>query len=72
MAAAHGLFVGQANRVVADDSFERVVVTDCVPPFRLEPGVVRNKLIVLGAATLFAEAIERIHGGGSIVDLLDG
>ena len=71
-AAAHGLFVGQANRVVADDGFERVVVTDCVPPFRLDPEVVRNKLVVLGAATLFAEAIERIHGGGSIVDLLDG
>jgi len=71
-AAAHGLFVGQANRVVADDSFERVVVTDSVPPFRLDPGVVRDKLVVLGAAALFAEAIERTHGGGSIVDLLEG
>jgi len=72
VAAAHGLFVGQANRVVADDDFERVVVTDSVPPFRLDPGVVRDKLVVLGAATLFAEAIDRIHGGGSIVDLLEG
>ena len=72
VAAAHGLFVGEANRVVADDSFERVVVTDSVPPFRLEPGVVGDKLVVLGAAALFAEAIERIHGGGSVVDLLDG
>ena len=71
VAAAHGLFVGQANRVVADDSFERVVVTDSVPPFRLDPGVVRDKLVVLGAAELFARAIDRIHGGGSIVDLLE-
>ena len=71
VAAAHGLFVGQANRVVADDSFERVVVTDSVPPFRLDPGLVGDKLVVLGAATLFAEAIDRIHGGGSIVDLLE-
>jgi ribose-phosphate pyrophosphokinase len=71
VAAAHGLFVGQANRVVADDNFERVVVTDSVPPFRLDPGVVRDKLVVLGAAKLFARAIDRIHGGGSIVDLLE-
>jgi ribose-phosphate pyrophosphokinase len=72
VAAAHGLFVGQANRVVADESCEQIVVTDTVPPFRLDPGIVRDKLVVLGAAALFAEAIERIHGGGSIVDLLEG
>ncbi len=71
VAAAHGLFVGPANRVLADDSFDRVVVTDSVAPFRLDPGLVKEKLVVLGAATHFATAIERIHGGGSIAELLE-
>lgn len=69
-AASHGLFVGEANRVVADRVFERVVVTDTIPPFRLKPEVVADKLVVLDAAALFAEAIRRIHTGGSLVDLL--
>jgi ribose-phosphate pyrophosphokinase len=71
-AATHGLFTGQANRLLEDPGLERVVVTDTVPPFRLDPQIAGGKLVVLGTATLFAEAIARIHGGGSIVDLLDG
>jgi ribose-phosphate pyrophosphokinase len=33
--AAHGLFVGQADRVLADAPLDSLVVTDSVPPFRL-------------------------------------
>jgi len=70
-AASHGLFVGDAAEVVADPVFEKVLVTDTVPPFRLPPGLVAEKLLVLDAAPLFAEAIKRIHAGGSIVELLE-
>jgi ribose-phosphate pyrophosphokinase len=69
-AASHGVFVGNASQVLAHPALERVVVTDTIPPFRLEPDLVRNKLVVLEASSLFAEAIHRIHTGGSIVDLL--
>jgi ribose-phosphate pyrophosphokinase len=48
------------------------VVTDTVPPFRLDPGLVAHKLVVLSVAPLFADAIKAIHGGGSIVALLGG
>ncbi|MFQ5774973.1 MAG: ribose-phosphate diphosphokinase [Kiloniellaceae bacterium] len=71
-AAAHGLFVGEAGKVLSDPALEQVVVTDTIPPFRLDPEVVREKVIVLDAAALFAEAIERMHRGGSIVELLEG
>jgi ribose-phosphate pyrophosphokinase len=71
VAASHGIFVGDANRIVADPVFEKVVVTDTIPPFRLQPDVVRDRLVVLDAAALFAAAIERMHAGGSIVDLLE-
>lgn len=69
--ATHGLFVDDANEVVADDALEQVVVTDSVPPFRLDPARVGDKLVVLGSAPLFAEAIRRIDQGGPLTDLLE-
>jgi ribose-phosphate pyrophosphokinase len=71
-AATHGIFVGAAGRMVADPGLERLVVTDTIPPFRLDPALVRDKLTVLDTAPLFAEAIRRIHTGGSIVELVEG
>jgi ribose-phosphate pyrophosphokinase len=69
-AASHGLFVRDANQVLADPAIDKVVVTDTIPPFRLDPGLTKDKLVVLDAAELFAQAIRRIHEGGSIVELL--
>ena len=71
-AAAHGLFVGEASRIVMDPALERVVTTDSVPPFRLDLMVAKQKLVVLESAPLLAGAIKRIHEGGSIVELLEG
>jgi ribose-phosphate pyrophosphokinase len=71
-AATHGIFVGAAGRMVADPGLERLVVTDTIPPFRLDPALVRDKLTVLDTAPLFAEAIRRIHTGGSVVELVEG
>ena len=70
-AATHGLFAGNANAVLADSALERIVVTDTVTPFRLEEGAVKEKVAVLSSTALFAEAIDRIHSGGSITELLD-
>ena len=70
-AASHGLFVGEAPRMLADEALTGLVVTDSVPPFRLPAGPVRDKLVVLPTARLFAEALERMHGGGSITELLE-
>jgi ribose-phosphate pyrophosphokinase len=70
-AASHGIFVGDAARVVADAALERVVITDTIPPFRLDAGLVQNKITILETAPLVAEAIRRIHDGGSIVELLE-
>ena len=71
-AATHGIFVGAAGRMVADPGLERLVVTDTIPPFRLDPALVRDKVIVLDTAPLFAEAIRRTHTGGSLVALVEG
>lgn len=70
-AASHGLFVGDAGAVLADDALAGIVVTDSVPPARLAPGAARDKLTVLPTDTLFAEAIRRLHEGGSLTELFD-
>ena len=69
-AASHGLFVGDAERLFTASALDNVIVTDTVPPFRLDPKRVEGKLTILTAAELFAEAIRRIHVGGSLVELL--
>jgi len=69
--ATHGVFSANASQVLAQAPLEKVVVTNTIPPFRLSPDVVRNKLIVLDSTPLVAEAIRRIHSDGSIVELLE-
>jgi ribose-phosphate pyrophosphokinase len=69
-AATHGIFTGDADRVFADPVIARLVVVDTIPPFRITSAAVRGKLTVLDGAALIAEAIGRIHTGGSLVDLL--
>jgi ribose-phosphate pyrophosphokinase len=69
--ASHGLFVGEAPTMFGDPALEQVVVTNSVPPFRLERDRLPDQLVVLDVAPLFAEAIRRIHTGGSISELLD-
>jgi len=69
-AATHGLFVGDAAAMVTDSALDGVVVTDTVPPFRLPAALVADRLTVLPAAPLFAEAIRRMHEGGSLSELM--
>ncbi|MGA7181139.1 MAG: ribose-phosphate pyrophosphokinase [Thiobacillaceae bacterium] len=70
-AASHGVFAAAAGKVLADPALEKVLVTDSIPPFRLPPTLLENRVEVLESAPLFAEAIRRLHGGGSLVELLE-
>ncbi|HJV50177.1 MAG TPA: ribose-phosphate pyrophosphokinase [Noviherbaspirillum sp.] len=71
-AATHGLFMADAETVLADAALDGIVVVDTVPPFRLHAGPLKEKLIVLDSTALFAEAMRRMHEGGSVTDLLAG
>ena len=70
-AASHGLFAASANATLAASCVEQIVVTDTVPPARVTDSGLRAKLVVVSVASLFAEAIRRLHAGGSIVELLE-
>jgi len=69
-AASHGVFAPGANATLAASDIEEIVVTDTIPPLRVDNPALQSKLVQLSVAPLFAEAIRRFHAGGSIVDLL--
>lgn len=69
-AAAHGVFAQAANAVLAQAPLDGLVVTDTIAPGRITDPGVRSRLVTLGTADLFAEAITRMHTGGSLVELL--
>ncbi|HKE42487.1 MAG TPA: ribose-phosphate pyrophosphokinase [Casimicrobiaceae bacterium] len=70
--ASHGVFADAANTVLGESDVERIVVTDTIPPWRVSDARLKSKLHVLSSAGLFAEAIRRLHSGGSIGELNEG
>jgi ribose-phosphate pyrophosphokinase len=66
----HGLFMPGSVAVVADDAIDKFVLTDSVPPFRLESGPLREKIQFLPCGALLADAIRRIREGRAMDDLL--
>jgi len=58
-AATHGLFLPGSQDLVASDALDGLVVTDTVPPFRLDLELATRKLTVLDSAALLASAVAR-------------
>jgi ribose-phosphate pyrophosphokinase len=70
-AASHGVFGSKSSEILSDPALDQIVVTNSIPPFRLDSDLVRRKLSVLDVAPLFAEAIRRVQTGESILELLE-
>ena len=66
----HGLFMAGSSDVLADPALDQIVITDAVPPFRLDNPAQNKKLVILPVASLFAETIRRLHEGRSLSDLI--
>ena len=66
----HGLFMPGAAQVLADPAIDRIVITDAVPPFRLDRPEKNEKLVILPSAPLIAETIRRLHEERSLTDLM--
>ncbi len=68
--ATHGVFAPGAERLLGPDGPDRLYVTDTLLPTRLAPPQgAEDKLVVLPASRLFAEALRRIGAGESVVAL---
>jgi ribose-phosphate pyrophosphokinase len=68
--AAHGLFMPGVEEALGDPAIDRIMTTDSVPPFRLAAKGVRDKLDIIPAAPLLAEAIRRLHENMPLSDLM--
>jgi ribose-phosphate pyrophosphokinase len=64
--ATHGLFAGDAVRVLNDSAIERVIVTNSVPHTEVELGA---KFKILSIAQILADAIKRITANRSVSEL---
>jgi ribose-phosphate pyrophosphokinase len=67
--ATHGLFIAGAPALLDNSALQEIVVTDTVPAFRLEGSPSRAKVTMISCAELVAQAIHRLHTGGSITEL---
>ncbi len=70
-AATHGAFTRDAESKLAEPVIERIVITDALPPDRLSDRFLKERVTVLRIAPMVAQAIERMHSGGSLVELND-
>jgi len=68
--ATHGIFTGEPDKTLQEESLQQIIVTNTIPPFRLEHTQVKEKVKVLNVAPLFAEAIKRMYEGRSVIELL--
>jgi ribose-phosphate pyrophosphokinase len=68
--ATHGLFTGKPDETLMEEALQQIITTNTIPPFRLENTRVKEKVTLLNAALLFAEAIKSMDEGGSVTDLL--
>ena len=66
----HGLFMPGSSEVLADPALDQIVITDTVPPFRLDRPEQNSKLVILPTASLLAGTIRRLHEERSLTDLM--
>ncbi|QGM96679.1 ribose-phosphate diphosphokinase [Methylocystis parvus] len=73
VAATHAVFAKGAAATLRDAAVDRIFVTDSVPLSAKDETVaaLQERLTIVSVAPLFAEAIRRLHEGGSIAQLLE-
>ncbi|WP_051379623.1 ribose-phosphate diphosphokinase [Bradyrhizobium murdochi] len=59
-AATHGLFLRGAEELVASSLVDRIIVSDTIPPFRLDARLVTEKVTILSASQAIADGIRNI------------
>jgi ribose-phosphate pyrophosphokinase len=59
--AAHGLFNAGATKMVTNPLFEKVIVSDTVPPFRLAGDIVQDRVEIISVAPVFANTLRLLR-----------
>jgi ribose-phosphate pyrophosphokinase len=66
----HGVFSGNAMETLNAANMDELVVTDTIPILEPQLSGIKN-LKVLSTASMFGEAIKRIHDGMSLSELME-
>lgn len=66
--ASHGVLSGDAANNLANSKLHELVITDTIP---LAPHFINSKVRVLDSSTLISDAINRIHTGRSIREIME-
>jgi ribose-phosphate pyrophosphokinase len=64
VSATHGLFIDGAQELFASAAISGVLVTNTVPPFRVRPDMLAQRLTLLDVSEVFARAIAACHQAG--------
>ena len=67
----HGAFMSKANAALHENALTKIVITNTVYSTGLDETLRAEKIITLDVSALFAEAILRLHTGGSLASLMD-
>lgn len=69
--ATHGVFVPKTAANFKENALEKIVVTNTVTVSVTDEVMLKEKIVVLDVAPLFAETIRRLNSGGSLVSLMN-
>ena len=67
--ASHGVFAPEADAVLAGSAVDEILITDSIPPLRVTDLNVVARIRQVTTVPMVAEAIRRLHGGGSLAAL---
>ena len=56
-AATHGVFESRANQVLKDQALDKIVITNSIPPIRLEKEIIEQKIEIINVAPMIAQRI---------------
>jgi len=60
-AAAHGVFSSGANETLKDPALDKIVITNSIPPLRLEKEIVEEKIEIINIAPLIGVLIHNME-----------
>jgi ribose-phosphate pyrophosphokinase len=69
--ATHGAFISKANVAFKEKALKKIIVTNTVLTSCLNDEILKDKIVTLDAAPLFAETIRRLNTSGSLVSLME-
>ncbi len=56
-AATHGVFESRANQILKDQALDKIVITNSIPPIRLEKEIIEQKIEIINVAPMIAQRI---------------